>query len=261
MRGNNIYITLSNRSKKPMASIAFVHAFLCLVTSTLMAQSDKKMIIEGNENFNKKDYEQAEQNYQKALLKNKNSYAANFNLANTLYKKGKYEEAANCYQGLTHKPVSKDTLSKVYHNLGNSLLQQRKYEESISAYKNALKYNAKDDDARYNLAYAQSMLKQQQQNQNKKDNKDNKNDNKDKDNKDKKKEEKERDKKNNPNKEKNKSKENKEKDKEQSPEQPQLSKEDAQRMLDALQNDEKNVRDKLKKKIKVGERVQIEKDW
>jgi tetratricopeptide (TPR) repeat protein len=210
----------------------------------LSAQQNKKVIIEGNRNYENKKYNEAEKEYKKELQQNKNDYISTFNLANTYYQQGKYEDAANLFQSLTHQPFAKDTMAQVYHNMGNSLLKQKKFEESINAYKNALKNNPNDDETRYNLAYAQKMLRQQQQNKdNSKDNKDKKEDNK---------KDKKEDKQNKEN------KKNKEKQEQQA--QNNISKEDAQRLLDALKNDEKNIQNKVKKG-KAGVKVQIEKDW
>lgn len=223
----------------------------CVLPTTLQAQGEKKFIHSGNDQYKNKDYVGAQKQYEKALSKNKDSYKGTFNLGDAYYNQGKYEEAANQFQHLTHTATSKDTLSKAYHNLGNSLLKSKKYEESISAYKNALKNNPNDDDTRYNLSYAQQMLKKQQEQQKKqqdKDNKDNK-DNKDKDKKDKDKDKKDKS---------DKDKDNKDKQK---PEQNNISKEDAKRILDALQNDEKNVQDKVKKDKVKGAKVKVEKDW
>ncbi|MGZ6416696.1 MAG: tetratricopeptide repeat protein, partial [Bacteroidia bacterium] len=198
----------------------------------------------------------------KALIKNKDSYKGSFNLGDAYYNQGKYEEAANQFQLLTHRATSKDTLSKAYHNLGNSLLKSKKYQESIDAYKNALKNNPNDDDTRYNLSYAQQMLRKQQDQQKKQDkNKDKDKDKKDKDkdkNKDKDKDKKDQDK----NKDKqDKDKQDKDKQDQQKEDQNNISKEDAKRILDALQNDEKNVQDKVKKAKVNGAKVKIEKDW
>lgn len=222
------------------------------------AQSEKKHLKDGNEAYKKSDYVTAEKQFGKALEKNKDSYKGAFNLGDAYYKQGKYEEAANQFQLLTHRATSKDTLAKAFHNLGNSLLKSKKYQESVDAYKNALKNNPNDADTRYNLAYAQQYLKQQQEQQKKeqekkdKEKKEDKDKNKDKDKKEKEEKEKEE-----------KEKENKEnKDKEKQEEQKnKISKEDAQRLLDALQNDEKNLQDKMKKIKAKGVKVEIEKDW
>ena len=220
---------------------------LTFLPTGVFSQQDRKFIKEGNTLFEEKKYKEAEKSYQQALKKDKDSYKATFNLGDAYYKQQKYEDAAQQFQALTHRATSRDTLSKAYHNLGNSLLQLKKYEESINAYKNALKNNPDDEDTRYNLAYAQQLLKQQQQQQNKdKDKKD-----KDKDKKDKKEDKKDKD---------QQKKDQKKKDKKQQQEPDQISKEDAQRLLDALQNDERNVQNKAKKG-KQGIKIKIEKDW
>jgi len=157
-----------------------------------------------------------------------------------------------------------------YHNLGNSLLETKKYDESIEAYKKALLNNPKDDATRYNLSYAQEMLKKQQQQnkqnqQNNQNNQQNKDKNKsDKNNQDKKNQDKNNQDKDKQNQNNNPNQQNKDQDKQNQQNKPQpndVSKEDAQRMLDALNNQEQGTQDKLKnKKVKAGQ-ARIEKDW
>lgn len=228
---------------------------LLLTAAFTNAQTDKKFIREGNKQYKDKKYTDSEINYRKSLEKNKNSTEGTFNLGDALYKQGKYDEAATQFQNITSQTTDKETLSKAYHNLGNSMLQAKKYEESIKAYKNALKNYANDKDTKYNLAYAQSMLKQQQQQQQNKDNKDKNKDNKNQQNQNKdKKEDKNKDKQNQQQDKQDQQKENQaqqQKDK--------ISKEDAERMLQALNNQEKDAQKKLQKKQAV--RVKIEKDW
>jgi Ca-activated chloride channel homolog len=218
-----------------------------------ISQQEKKFIKEGNKYYQEKKFSEAEKNYRQSLLKNKDSYKGSFNLGDAYYKQEKYDEAAEQFQALTHKATSKDTLAKAYHNLGNSLLKSKKYQESVDAYKNALKNNPQDEDTRYNLACAQQYLKQQQQQQ-KQDQK-KKDDKKDKD-KDKK-DDKDQQKKD----EKNKEKQDKKDQQKPEEEKNKISKEDAQRLLNALQNDEKNLHDKMKKGKVNGVPVEIEKDW
>jgi len=252
-----------------------------LVSFVANAQKERDLIKEGNKLYDDKKYEEANIKYRKALEKNNSSNTALFNLGDALYKKGEYEEAAAKFAELTTKDLDAETLSASYHNLANSLLQSKKYEESIEAYKQSLKLNPKDDESRYNLEYAKKMLKKQQQqqqqqqnNQNKdnkdnnqqqqqqqqqndknKDNKDNKDkgeqqDKSDKDNKDKQKDNSEGDEKDNKDKSDNEEinkKENK------------ISEKDAERILQALSNEEKNVQKKVKKMK--SSNVKIEKNW
>lgn len=258
----NIIFSFLNKKQSRMNyfSCLLVLASCCL-SFTSFAQNEKKLILEGNKHYKKENYSEAEKSYARALNKNKDSYKGAFNLGNAYYQQGKYEEAAEQFQLLTHRATSKDTLAKAYHNLGNALMKLKKYEEGANAYKNALKNNPNDEETRYNLAYAQQMLKQQQQQQQQ--NKDNKDKKDDKENKDKKdeqnKDNKDKDKKEKDKKDQEK-KDNKENKEEEKPKKEEISKEDAQRLLDALQNDEKNLQDK-RKKGKTGVQVQIEKDW
>ena len=254
MKNKGIAIVFTLKAK---AALLLLAALLPLLS---LAQQEKKFIYEGNKSYNGKNYDQAEKNYKQALSKNRDSYKGSFNLGDAYYQQQKYGEAAEQFQALTHKATSKDTLAKAYHNLGNALLKSKKYQECIDAYKNALKNNPNDEDTRYNLACAQQYLKQQQQqqqkNQDKKDDKKNDKDKKDQDKKDQ--DKKDQDKKDQDKKDKQDKTDQKEKQ-----EQPkeQISKEDAQRLLDALQNDEKNLQDKVRKGKAKGVKVQIEKDW
>ena len=212
-----------------------------------LAQNDEqKLVRDGNKLYKEKKFVDAQKNYLNALEKQSNSYRGAFNLGDSYYKQGKYKEASEQFEMLTQRKTSDDTLSKVYHNLGNSYLKQKEFEKSIDAFKNSLKKNDTDEETRYNLAYAQKMLKQQQQQQ--KQDQDKKD--KDKQNQDKK----DKDKKDDKNKE-------KKKDQQQEKQEQNISKEDAQRLLEAMNNDEKKLRDKMnEKKVKVAH-GQIEKDW
>ncbi|HSZ25278.1 MAG TPA: tetratricopeptide repeat protein, partial [Cytophagaceae bacterium] len=180
----------------------------------------------------------------------------------------KYEEAATQFQDIISKNPSGEIQAKAYHNLGNSLLKTQKYKEAIDAYKNALKKSPGDEESKYNLAYAKAKMMQEQQKQNNKDqnNKDKKDkDNKNKqnqENKDKKDEQKNKDKKDTKDKQ-NQDNQNQDDKKEekgnQKPDPEKISKEDAQRILDALNNREKDLQKKGAKKE--GAKINIEKNW
>ena len=149
-----------------------------------------------------------------------------------------YNQAAEQFEVVAKSVSNADTIQKAWHNYGNAKLMQKSYEDAILGYKKALKLNPKDENTRYNLAYAQKKLAEQQKNQNKEDKKDQDK----KDNKDDKKEQK------------------KEEKKEEAP-QPQMSKEQAEKMLNALKNDEKKMQALRKKKGDPGQKVKVEKDW
>lgn len=242
-----------------------------LLWTGVFAQKEKKYIHKGNKLYQQQKYAEAEASYRQSVEKTKESVAGNFNLGDALYKQKKFDNAAQKFTEIATTSANKAVKAQAYHNLGNSLLESKKLEESIEAYKKSLINNPKDDQTRYNLAYAQEKLKQQQQ-QNKNDKNKDKKDQKDKDQKDKDKKDqdkkdqdkKDQDKKNQDNDQKDKDKQGQDKKDQQDGQQPQpdkLSREDAERMLEALKNEEKNTQDKLKNKKAKGTKGRIVKDW
>ena len=208
-------------------------------------QKDVKLLRQGNKLYDEGKYKEAEMDYRKALEINKESDKGKFNLGDAVYQEKNFNEATKIFEDLSGRQLDKSTKAKVLHNYGNSLLEAKQYEQSIAAYKNSLLNNPADKDTKYNLEYARSMLKKQQQQQQQQ----NKNqDKKDQDKKDQ----------NNQNKD----QQNKDQNKNQQQDQnKKISKEDAERMLEALKNHEKKTMSKLKKsKAKVQQTV-IEKDW
>lgn len=242
-----------------------IMVYMVLLGTAAFAQQEKKYIHKGNELYKQGKYTEAEASYRSSVEKAKSSIAGNFNLGDALYKQKKFDNAAQKFTEIAGSSENKQVKAQAYHNLGNSLLEAKKLEESIAAYKKSLLNNPKDDQTRYNLAYAQEKLKQQQQNKNDK-NKDKNKDKKDQQNKD----QQDKDKKNQDNKD-QKDKDKQDQDKKdqdkkdqqngQQPQPNQLSKEDAERMLEALKNEEKNTQDKLKNKKAKGVKGRIVKDW
>ena len=248
-----------------------------LLISLSLAQ-EKKFIRRGNSAYKTQDYDNSELNYRKALEKKPNSFDAGFDLGDALFRQKKYEEAIKQFENLARSETSKDNKAKAYHNLGNTYMvskdeqQQPRYKEAVEAYKNALRNNPKDDETRYNLAYAQKMLKQQQQqqkqNQDKDKNKDKKDDKKNKDEKNKdqqNKDNKDKQDKDKQDKEKNKDQQNKPQDQKEKQKQEQkkqqIPKDKAEQMLKALENDEKDLQKKMKMQKVKGKKVKVEKDW
>ncbi len=238
--------------------ILFLNGFV------LFAQNAKTYIYQGNQLYEQKKFKEAEANYRKAAEKKEQHVVGNFNLGDALYKQKKFDNAAKNFTDIASTSVAPAVKARAYHNLGNSMLETKKYQESIDAYKKSLISNPKDDATRYNLAYAQEMLKKQQQ-KNKDQNKNDKN------NQDKDKKNQDKNSKNNPDKKNgDKDKQNKDpnqqnkqdqKDQQKQQEKNNISKDDAQRMLDALNNQEQGTQEKLKNKKLKGGQAQILKDW
>jgi tetratricopeptide (TPR) repeat protein len=232
----------------------------------------------GNKLYKKSEFDKAEIAYRHGFDKDSTAFGSRFNLAGSLYKQDKTEEAEKLFQSLVEADESKAQKARLFHNLGNSQLQQKKYDESIKAYKQSLRLNPADDETRANLAYAQAMLqKQQQEQQQNQDNQDqNKDQNKDQQNqdnqqnKDQNKDQKDKQDQNKDNQQDQQNQQNKQdqqeqqdkQDKQNEQQQPTISPQDAQRMLEAVQADEKNTQDKVsKEKAKALKRQRIEKNW
>lgn len=199
------------------------------VVGSLLAQPAQKLVRSGNKAYNDGKYKAAEIDYRKALTKAPNSQKATFNLGNSLYKQQNFDEASAQYLKLAQSEGKEAPKSNVYYNLGNSLLENKKYKESIDAYKMALRQNPKDEDTRYNLSYAMTKLQQQ--------------------------------KKQEQNKEEQKQQQQQQQQQKQPQPKPDMSKQDANRMLNAVSNNEKRTLDKTKNKQTTASRNQPEKDW
>jgi len=262
----------------------FIILNIALILSVgLFAQKENKYIRSGNNLYAEENYKEAEVDYMKALEANPASNKGQFNLGDALYKQESYEDAAKIFNNQAELLSDKTERSDAYYNLGNSMLKDNKLPESIEAYKKALRNNPKNMEAKYNMEYAKQKLEQQQeQDKEKKDDKkdDKKQDDKkqDKEKQDKEKQDKEKQDKEKQDKEKqDKEKQDKEdqqkkkqdeqdgdqnQEKQQQPQPQQISKKDAQRMLEALKDNEKKTLEKLKlQKMKAGNSKKVEKDW
>lgn len=255
-------------------------------------------LSKGNKEFSKKEYRDAEADYRISQSKNPANSQSMYNLGNAIYRQGKPSEAMYAYFDAIEKAETKKDKHRAYHNLGNMLMEQKDYQTAVEAYRNALRNDPYDEETRYNFALAKEMLKNnppQNQNQNEDKNDENKDQNKDKndqsqnqdknqsgDNKDDK-NKKPEDKGNEPKKDKGDDqkdkggKEDKDKqddkgenkpgdgqqgDQDQKPQQASPSKQRMENLLDAMNNEEKKVQDKINaEKVKGVPRNREEKDW
>lgn len=215
------------------------------------AQSKRNLINDGVNLYEGKKYSDAEVKFKKGLEKDNKMFQGHFNLGDAYYKQGRYDEALQAYKNSLQFTKDKEDEAKVYHNIGNSLLKSKQVKESLGAYAKSLKLNPKDDDTKYNLSYALNLMKQNQQQQK------NKNDqNKDK-NKDKQNNQNQNQQNNQDQKDKNKDKQNQQQQQQQ--QKNQISKQEAQRILDALKNNEADLQKKLRKMK--GKPIATDKDW
>lgn len=223
-----------------------------LPLSTIMAQSTRSSVNKGVDSYNEGKFIDSEVQFKKGLQKAPDSFQANFDLGDSYYKEGKYDESLRSYNEALSKASTDPLKAKVYHNVGNALLKDQKIKESIDAYTKSLKLNPNDEETKYNLSYALDLLKNQnQQNKNDKNNDKNKNDQK-----------KNQDKKNQ-NQQNNQQNKNDQKNQQQNQRgqqpPPKISKDQAEAVFNALNNDEKNLQKQLRKMK--GQPIKTDKDW
>lgn len=283
-----------------MKIITFI--LLLITTLTFSQEKDKEQLLalkkandfvyEGNTLVQEDDFVSAEMAYRKAISEKPETIAGIYNLGNSYYEKGAYNEALYRLEQAAKSASSKEEKHKAFHNIGNILMKNKQCKEAVEAYKNALRNNPTDDETRYNLGLAKVCAEEQkdQQDQNKddqenkdenKDNKDNQ-DNKEGENKDDKKDQGDKDNKEGDNKEdkknegdkenedgkpkddkKDQGKGDQEKEQEQKPQpqQGQLSPQQIKSLLEAMSNQEQKVQEKMNEEKQKGVIIKTDKDW
>ncbi|MFG6685146.1 tetratricopeptide repeat protein [Mariniflexile sp. HNIBRBA6329] len=243
----------------------------------LAAKKANNYVYEANNLINEKDFVSAEKEYRKAISEQATSVAGIYNLGSSYIKKGNLEEALYRLDQAAKIATSKEEKHKAYHNIGNVLMENKKCQEAVEAYKNALRNDPTDEETRYNLGLAKICAEQQKDNQDdKKDDKDNK-DKKDQDKKegDDKKEQDQKDQGDQDQKEGDDKKDDKGKpkdekddkgkgDEKQQPQQPrpgQMSPQQVKSLLEAMNNQEQKVQEKVNAEKQKGIKVKTEKDW
>ena len=272
-----------------MKAIKNTILLILFLTSTLnvVAQKDsivqqrkaRKLVRNGNDLYEKKQFTDASVAYKKALANSSFYDKASYNLGNALYQDENYKEAIPQYELTAKTAEDKYTKAEAYHNMGNAFMETKNYQGAVDAYKNSLRNNPNDDETRYNLAVAQKLLDKQNQ-----DNKDNKKDDKNDDKKDKndqkkdqnkdqdkkegddkdKKEDKDKDGKGDQDKKENqdpKNNDNKDSKQDPKPQQGKMSPQQIKQLLESLNNEEKKTQKKMNAKKAKGKKIKQEKDW
>jgi len=237
-------------------------AFLLCAGSVAAQKAERKNVRDGNKQYGNDKYTEAEIAYRKSIEVNPRSTEGIYNLGNALYKQEKYPEAMEQYQlivGQGERMITEDLdnierLAHVFHNLGNIGMKNQEYQKSIEAYKQSLRLNPSDDETRYNLALAQKLLQDQQQQDQDQDQ-----------DQDKEQEQQQQDQNQDQNEQQQDQQENKEQEQKTQEEQQQneqMSPENAQQMLDAFLQDEKDTQEKVKKiQMQQQESRKKEKQW
>ena len=204
--------------------------FCLFLTSFCDAQTKKRTLFKkGNKLFTDSIYEESEINYRKSLEQDQDFFKAKYNLANSVFKQERYDESESLYSAILNQSEVKEENNKVQYNLATSQLKQNKFNEAIENYKKYIKKNPQDNDAIYNYCYAKKMLEQQQDKQEQQQDKQDQ--------------------------------QEQQQDKEEQQEKEQMSKEDIEKLLNAIQNQEKETKEKMQKNKKQKITRKITKDW
>lgn len=256
-----------DKKKRPAAALPVWIVLLSLLfAGTPLSAQTAIPTHQGNRLYQNGNLHEAEISYLKALHHDSTYYKAKYNLANAQYGQQNYERALENYAAVAEDPaLSKAEKSSVFHNLGNTFVQQKDYQKAVDAYIRALQQQPGRTDTRYNLAYAQRMLQQQQQQQNQQQNKQDQ------------KQDQQQQQQNQQQQQKNQDQQDKQNRQQQQQQQPQdkqgrqdnpqmtpqqkARQQEAERMLRALENQEKNTLEKIKKSKDQGKSSPVEKDW
>ena len=219
--------------------VAVISLTACLSPFTSAnAQTDRQYVRQGNKQYRAGDFANAEVSYRKAVEKNPRNPQAAYNLGNALMAQKKDSAAIEQFQNAAKLETNPMRKYRAFHNMGVICQGHKMYGEAIEAYKNALRLNPEDNETRYNLVLCKHQKNKQDQNQqqNQQQKQDKKDDKKEQD----------------------KQEQNKDKQKEQKP---QMSKDNAEQLLNAAMQQEKQTQDRLKKAQQQPQRRQVLKNW
>ena len=253
-------------------------------------KNSEALLSDASISLQKEKFVEAEAEYRKAISLNPKSEVGTYNLGNAYYGKAMNESAKYRFEQAAKTATDKKDKHRAFHNLGNTLMNEKNYGEAIEAYKSALRNNPSDNETRYNLALAKELLEENPPEQ-----KDENGDNKKEDQKDDKKNEDKKDKNDEGNgddgdqdkdKEQDKGDEKEDKkdgdqdkdkgkpdapkdpkeevgeqDKPQQPIPGKLSPQQVKSLLEAMNNEEKKVQDKINAKKEKGAKIKTNKDW
>lgn len=254
-----------------MKTLRYILAVMIFVISGISAdaQVDKKDVRRGNRDFRKENYREADIDYRKALLKDSTSVAANYNLASVLYRQGDMQQAGTTLDRIKETASATESSADYWYNRGDVALGMKDYQTAVDAFAKSLMIRPEDMEAKENFIYAKKMLENQQnqqnqqnqdqnqqdQNQDQDQNNDQNNDQNQNDDQDKNQDQ------NKQNQDQNDDRQNQDK-KNQQGQEPKLSPQAAQQMLQAIQAKEKETQEKVKEeKAKALKSRQKEKNW
>ena len=225
-----------------MRELRYIYLLLLVfVPVAVFSQSDRQHIRNGNKAYRNNTFSKAETEYRKSIAKNIDNAIAQYNLGCAMMQQGNDSVAIAQFEKAAKMEKNSLNRAMAYHNMGYVLQKRQNYSDAIKAYQNALRNNPDDADSRYNLVMCQKLLKKQQQQQQQKQQQQKQQD------------------KNSKNKDKNKDK--KENNKNRKPDQNKMDRQNAEQLLNAVMQKEKNTQDKLQRVQRQPSRKNLNKNW
>lgn len=249
-----------------MRKLIYILALLS-ISVAMSAQTDRKEVRSGNRQFRRENYKEAEISYRKALVKDSLSFAANYNLANVLYRGEHYDEAGKILETVREAAPASEYGADYFFNAGDIALAKKDYAAAVDAFKQSLLLNPGDLQAKENYIYAKKMLEDQQQNgggggQDNQENQQNQQNQDDRQQNQDQQDNQNQDQQNNQDQNQQDNQDGQNRDGQNQPQPVKISPQQAQQMLKAMQAKEKETQDKVnKEKAEALKSRQKEKNW
>lgn len=219
---------------------------LTAAASNTAAQEERPHVRRGVALLEQERFAEAEAEFRSALQLKPSSFEAAYNLGTALFRQEKYDEALQQLQATT--PFANDDkqrLASLFHNLGNSYLFGQNIDQSIEAYKQALRHNPLDDETRYNLIAAMKLKDEQEEQEEEQQDQQ---------------EQEQQEQQEQEQQEQEQEQEQQDQQQQQQQESEGISRENAERLLQALEEDEKELLEKMNQN-REKQPVRIEKNW
>ncbi|MBQ9170590.1 MAG: VWA domain-containing protein [Bacteroidaceae bacterium] len=229
------------RRGRPVATV-----MLLFFSMMAMAQTDRDYIRRGNRLMRDSVYDKAQVEYQKAIERDNTNPISHFNLGNALLYQNKAEDAMKEYETAARLEKDKTRLAQIYHNMGVVLQSAKQFDKAVACYRNSLRNDPTNNETRYNYALSLFQLKKNQGGQ---------------DNQDQQKDDKGQDEKKEQEQQQQKQEQDKKDQQQQQPQPEQMSRENAEQMLNASMQDEKATQEKIQKAQQKRQQKQLQKQW
>lgn len=224
---------------------SFIAPCLLLFSLTVFSQTDRDYVRRGNRYMRDSIYDKAQVEYQKAIERDNTNPISHYNLGNALLYQNKAEDAMKEYETAARLEKDKGRLAQIYHNMGVVLQAAKQFDKAVACYRNSLRNDPTNNETRYNYALSLFQLKKNQNNQ---DNQDQQKNEQGKDEKEEQQQQQEQ-------------KQDKKEEQQQQPQPEQMSRENAEQMLNAAMQDEKATQEKIQKAQQQRQQKQLQKQW